>query len=101
MRLRTERLTLREFGMDIGQEGARRFFERDRQMIRLGTPPNMVDLLNFAGSTPFEDVWGRREPGEIEGVPAFFPSRVDLIEMKRTAGRFQDLADLERLGERP
>jgi predicted nucleotidyltransferase len=88
---------LKEFGAPIGPEGARRFSSDSRQMVRLGAPPNMVDLLNFAGERPFEEVYARRVIGELEGVELAFPSKEDLIEMKRTAGRARDLADIESL----
>lgn len=88
---------LDEFGMAIGDEGAERFAFRDRQMIRLGVPPNMVDLLNFAGTHEFEDVWARRVSGQLEDIAVFFPTKNDLIEMKATAGRPQDLADIDQL----
>jgi predicted nucleotidyltransferase len=88
---------LRAFGADIGSEGARRFRDLDRQMIRIGVPPNQVDILNFAGEDSFEDVWARRVAGMLAGVPVHFPAKRDLIAMKAAAGRPQDLADIERL----
>ena len=88
---------LEEFGAPIGDKGARKFAGPDNQLIRLGTPPNMVDLLNFAGTRPFADVYSRRQTGEILGTPALFPDIDDLIEMKQAAGRPQDLADIARL----
>ena len=88
---------LDRFGAPIGQAGASAFAEKERQMIRLGRPPNMVDLLNFAGDSPFDEVWERRVSGLLEGLPVFFPSLEDLLAMKRVAGRPQDLADLDRL----
>lgn len=91
------RKALDEFGMPIGEDGARRFAELDRQMVRLGAPPNMVDILNFAGSTPFEGVYARRVHGTLDGIELTFPNKADLIAMKRDAGRKKDLADIEEL----
>ena len=91
------RAALDEFGMPIGVEGVRRFAELDRQMVRLGVPPNMVDILNFAGDVPFDEVFKRRVQGSIDGIELEFPSKEDLIAMKRDAGRKQDLADIETL----
>lgn len=90
-------LALEEFGAGIGDDGAHRFASLDRQIIRIGAPPNMVDILNFAGNEPFAEVWNRRVAGELNGVDVFFPSREDLTRMKRAAGRPQDLADIDRL----
>jgi predicted nucleotidyltransferase len=88
---------LEEFGAPIGDEGAEQFANLDRQMIRLGVPPHMADILNFAGSKPFEDVWASRCTAVLLGVEVAFPSREDLMEMKAAAGRPQDMADLDRL----
>jgi len=88
---------LAEFGAPIGEQGAEAFATKDRQMIRLGHPPQMVDILNFAGGRSFEEVWPNRTAGELLGVEVMFPSKDDLIEMKRDAGRLQDLADIDRL----
>jgi hypothetical protein len=55
-------------------------------------------FLNFAGTESFEEVFGRSVRGEMGGVTVHYPSREDLISMKRSASRKQDLADIERLG---
>jgi hypothetical protein len=89
---------LHAFGASIGDVGAQRFSREDRQMIRIGNPPFMVDILNFAGTESFEEVFGRSVRGEMGGVTVHYPSREDLISMKRSASRKQDLADIERLG---
>jgi len=91
------REALKEFGADIGEQGAKSFFEKDRQMIRIGAPPNLVDILNFAGDDPFDEVFQQKVEGKLDGEPASFPSKAHLIEMKRASGRKQDLADIERL----
>lgn len=91
------RKAMDEYGIPIGEEGARRFSRLDRQMVRIGVPPNMVDMLNFGGARSFEEVYASRVAGELDGVPLDFPSRDDLIAMKKIAGRPQDLADIERL----
>jgi len=59
----------------------------------------MVDILNFAGGSTFVEVWREREEGKLWGVPIKYPSRTSLIDMKRAAGRPQDLADIERLDQ--
>jgi hypothetical protein len=92
---------LAAFGVPIGEEGMRRFASQDRQMIRIGAPPNMVDILNFAGNQPFEVVWASRVAGELDGIPISVPSREHLIDMKRAAGRPQDLVDIANLEAAP
>jgi len=90
-------VALREFGAAIGPEGAEDFTTPEWKMIRLGVPPHMVDILNFAGGLSFEEVWEGKLEGELLGVSVHFPSRTALIEMKRAAGRPQDLLDIEKL----
>ncbi len=89
---------LDEFGAPIGPNGAKRFAELDRQMVRIGVPPNVVDILNFAGETPFDEVFSRGVFGELDGIQLIFPCVEDLIHMKKVAGRKKDLADIEALG---
>jgi predicted nucleotidyltransferase len=93
------RKALETFGAPISEEGAKRFAEEDRQMIRLGAPPNMVDILNFAGGPSFEEAKERSLAGKLEESTVLFPSLEDLREMKREANRPQDLADLDRLSD--
>ncbi len=88
---------LAEFGASIGEEGVNRFSQSSNEMIRLGVPPNMVDILNFAGAEDFEEVWTGSVEGNLWGVTVHYPSKTALIAMKRTAGRPQDLADIQRL----
>jgi hypothetical protein len=85
---------LANFGAPISDVGVKDFSERENQMVRLGVPPNMVDILNFGGSKPFEEVWSRRVMGTLEGIDVAFPSSEDLIDMKLAASRPQDLADI-------
>lgn len=88
---------LAEFGTPIDQDSCLRFANADRQIVRLGRPPQMVDLLNFAGGREFSPIWMRRVLGKLGDQEVFFPSREDLIDLKQAAGRPQDLADVERL----
>jgi hypothetical protein len=88
---------LREFGTAISDEDAQRFASEGRQMIRLGFPPQMVDILNFAGEESFEEVWSGRVSGTLLDVQVHYPSKTALIKMKLAAGRPQDLVDVQRL----
>jgi hypothetical protein len=88
---------LDEFGAGIGDSGAAKLTGLDRAMIRLGTPPSMVDIINFGSKRPFADLWLNRVEGELDEVKVCFPSKEDLIEMKLEAGRPQDLVDVTSL----
>jgi len=59
----------------------------------------VADIHPFVKGTTFEKVWGNRVEGEYEGVPAWFASLDDLIEMKEAAGRPKDIEDLANLLE--
>lgn len=54
-----------------------------------------LDLL-IAGPS-LHDVWSTREQFELNGVRLVAVSRAGLVKMKRSAGRPQDLADVESL----
>jgi hypothetical protein len=45
----------------------------------------------------YAQIWDRRERVDWEGTPLWVVSREGLIQMKRIAGRLQDLADIEKL----
>jgi len=92
------RFPLSEFGAKISEGDSVSFGSVDRQMIRLGVPPQMVDILNFAGRESFDSVWSGSVEGQLLDVSVHFPSKVALIEMKREAGRPQDLVDISKLG---
>ena len=80
-------------GLDIS------FKERTVEIRRVskivGEDVISLDLLLV---TPHvENVWQTRESIEFMGQQLFVVSRAGLIEMKRQAGRLQDLADIDRL----
>jgi predicted nucleotidyltransferase len=91
------KVALDEFGTPIGVDGAERFATVARQMVRIGNPPHMVDILNFAGNEPFEAVLRRSVEGDFHGLTVRFPCLEDLVEIKGSANRPQDRADIERL----
>ena len=68
-------------------------------VFQTGFAPERIDLLNGAGPD-FSAVYERAEqipiPGTRAGVKLV--SKPDLIELKKLAGRLQDLSDIERLG---
>lgn len=91
--------TLQDFGTPFPPGGPEAFTSNQNRMVRIGVPPNRIDILNFAARIPFEEVWERRVQADLDGVTAFFISREDFIRSKRDAGRHKDLGDLEALGE--
>lgn len=56
-----------------------------------------VDLHPFVKGVTFEKVWKNKVEAEYGKTSIFFASLDDLIEMKKAAGRPQDLQDLKYL----
>jgi hypothetical protein len=71
---------------------------RPDRTIHLATPHGEVDLLSekIAG-IPFAQLRGRADVKRVDGVPAPICSLVDLVALKRAAGRERDIADLSDL----
>lgn len=67
------------------------------------------DILSFGGllrvevhsrvpGVSWEELWEKRVPGDLRGVPTSFASVADLISMKEATGRPEkDVPDVERL----
>ncbi|OIP31220.1 hypothetical protein AUK22_01345 [bacterium CG2_30_54_10] len=55
-----------------------------------------VDLFAYH-PIPLDAIWSQSEIMDLNGVPVRVCSIDDLIELKRMAGRRQDLADIEEL----
>lgn len=80
---------LEEFGMPF-PPGGKEAWLGERRMIRLGNPPNRIDLLNFGAEIPFEEIWSRKLQADFDGVPVPVISRSDFVRSKKDAGRPKD-----------
>lgn len=90
------RSALMEFGAWV--EGMTlEHFSTDRTMFQIGLPPNRVDFLTSIPGLEFENAYTARKPVKIGDLSLPFISLPDLIVAKRTAGREQDLRDLDGL----
>jgi hypothetical protein len=68
--------------------------------FHMGHEPVAVDILSEIPSVDFDAAWKRRVEDVIDavtGLKANFISRENLITAKLTAGRPQDLADVEAI----
>jgi hypothetical protein len=91
---------LAKFGAPVEGLSAKDFAEPDN-FFRMGTPPVMVDIMPKISGVEFEEAWRRRVDVRIDddlSVP--FISREDLLVAKLSAGRAQDLIDVDALRER-
>jgi hypothetical protein len=74
-------------------------------IFQIGVAPLRIDVITGISGVEFAAAWEGRVHAKFGDVPVCVLSRRHLIENKRTAGRLQDLADVERLerdsGEQP
>ena len=67
-------------------------------VIQLGYAPNRIDLVLLPEIEPaFTAAYGRAQETEVDGVRVRVASKEDLLALKRTFGRTQDLADVDAL----
>jgi hypothetical protein len=68
------------------------------RILKMPTSVGDLDLLNAAlGAPPYGDLRRRAIEVEVRGTPIRIASLDDLIAMKRTGGRPQDLCDIAEL----
>ncbi|MDA1301912.1 MAG: hypothetical protein O2868_17760 [Proteobacteria bacterium] len=74
-------------------------FNSPGHIIQLGNAPARIDILTSLTGVNFDECWENRISVEVEDL--FYPviSLSDLKLNKRALGRYQDLADLEALGD--
>jgi hypothetical protein len=68
--------------------------------FRFGREPHAIDILPSIDGVDFEAAWEKRVEGVIDpesGLTTYFISAEDLVTAKISAGRPQDLADVEAL----
>ena len=86
---------------DFADRSIREAWIRDRgmqvfSMFDPSNPMRVVDLF-VDHPIPFEELWSRSDLVELSQTTVRVVSIPDLIELKRRAGRPQDLADIEQL----
>jgi len=89
---------LREFGAPLAGLTSKDFAE-DGFFFQMGVPPIRVDVIMGVPGIDFDECWDRRVEVDFEGLKVIFISKRDLIVSKRTAGRPQDLLDVDLLSE--
>ncbi len=89
---------LNEFGFGSLELSAKDF-ETPGYVVQLGNAPARIDILTSLTGVEFDDCWDNRVEVEEEGLVYSVISLKDLRTNKTTLGRYQDLADLEQLGD--
>lgn len=91
---------LAEYGAPLGKMTSADFNDKPSSIFQLGMEPNRVDILQGIAGVTFDDAWKSREERTLDkDVPAHVISREHLIQNKLASGRYQDLADVEKLRE--
>lgn len=68
-------------------------------MLQIGLPPRRVDIINRADGVSFDEAVAEGSALTVEGRRIPVIGRAALIKNKRAAGRAQDVADVEALGQ--
>lgn len=88
---------LAEFGAPLEGLSPEDFIDPD-SFFRMGTAPQMAEIIPRISGVDFDQAWERRVEAVIDkssGLKANFISVGDLMTNKVAAGRPQDIADLE------
>ena len=72
-------------------------FSEQGRIIRMGSSPVMIELINTITGLTFDQAWTDRVEGQYGRVRACYLSKANLIVNKRAAGRPQDMADCAEL----
>ncbi len=75
-------------------------FPEGKTVLRMGLPPNCLEVLSRIAGVDFADCYARRRTMEIEELPVSVIDFDDLLKNKRSTGRASDQADVERLEKR-
>ena len=65
--------------------------------FQIGIPPLRIDILTAISGVEFHEAWRERMETKFDDQAVGVLSRTHLLKNKRTAGRKQDLADVEWL----
>lgn len=85
------------FGLPLMGGVVEEDFEQEGLQYAVGVPPCMIDFLTSVPGLEFAECWKNRVSADAEDVPMLVLGKKDLILSKETAGRPQDLADIEEL----
>ncbi len=88
--------TLDQFGFSSLGLKEQDFLIED-QIIQLGYAPNRIDILTSLPGVEFKECYEKRLSIEIDAVKVSLIDLDSLRKNKKATGRYQDLADLEKL----
>jgi hypothetical protein len=85
------------FGFSRETLAGQPLFAEGKTVLRLGVPPNRLEVLSSIAGVEFADCRQRRRVMWIDDQEVPVIDLDDLVRNKRAAGRASDLADVERL----
>lgn len=87
----------RDFGLVQGIDAS--LFLNPRGILRMGLPPNRLEVTTYIDGVDFQSCFRRRVEQKVEGIVVNLIGLADLRLNKAASGRNKDLADLENLPE--
>ena len=89
---------LLEFGAPVQALGvSKEDLVSPNMVIRMGVPPQRIDLLTSVTGLEFADAWSTRRVFVVDTLEVPFLGRATLLQNKRAAGRAKDRVDVEIL----
>ncbi len=88
--------TFRRFGIPLIGVTIDDFADTGLQYA-VGQEPSMIDFLTSIPGLDFDKCWESRVKAKEDNFQVIFLGKKDLITSKKTAGRLQDLADIDEL----
>ncbi|MBN1619306.1 nucleotidyltransferase [candidate division WOR-3 bacterium] len=85
---------LSDFGTPVEDIGV---FKIEDTILRIGRSPIQIDILNQASGVDIKDCLKRKNTVIVDGVEISVISKEDLIQNKKSSGRYRDLADIDDL----
>jgi hypothetical protein len=91
---------LAEYGAPVSGMTPADFNDKPTTEFQMGVPPARIDILQGIAGVRFDEAWESRVEGLFDQeTSAHVISRRHLIQNKLAVGRYQDLADVEKLRE--
>jgi hypothetical protein len=91
---------LADFGAPLAGVTPDDFNDQPSSVFQLGVEPARVDILQGIAGVTFDEAWNNRVERLLDtDIPAHIISFEHLIQNKLASGRYQDLADVEKLRE--
>ena len=90
------RIALQKFGFSA-RSLPTPLFEPPRTLLRMGVPPNMLEVLSEIAGVSFSDCYPNRRMLVLDGLEVAVIDLTDLKKNKSATGRARDLDDVQKL----